>query len=86
MNQRETCRDIFPKLEIMTLYSIYIFEMLKFVKSNETLFLKNEDVHNYIKWALMMYAAKVPFCLTTFPRSIDVLIQVGVCIGIAQEN
>ena len=31
----------------MTVYSLYIYQLLKYVKTNENLYLKNEDHHSY---------------------------------------
>jgi hypothetical protein len=43
---RDSCRDLFKKLEILPLYSQYIFSLLIFVIKNKHLFSTNYDIHN----------------------------------------
>ena len=45
LSQMHSCRLLFKDLNVMTLPSIYIFEMLKYVKFNEKDFVKNQDIH-----------------------------------------
>lgn len=47
LSSRSTCRNAFRKLNVMTLATLYIFELLKFVKLNKTKFSLNENVHQY---------------------------------------
>lgn len=47
MRQRESCRCAFKKYNILTLYSIYIFEAIKFVVENKSLFEQYERQHSY---------------------------------------
>ena len=44
---RAPCRDLFRKLEIMTLPSLYIFELLCYVKEYGTSWKMNSELHNY---------------------------------------
>lgn len=45
MRARESLREIFPVIDIMTLPSQYVFENLLYVKKNLSLFSKNADRH-----------------------------------------
>jgi hypothetical protein len=44
---RESCRELFKKLEIMTLYSQYIYSILLFIVNNKYLFDSNNEIHHY---------------------------------------
>jgi hypothetical protein len=43
---RDSCRDLFKKLELLPLYSQYIFSLLIFVVKNKHLFSTNYDIHS----------------------------------------
>jgi len=43
---RDSCRELFKKLEILPLYSQYIFPHSIFVVKNEDLFSTNYQIHN----------------------------------------
>lgn len=42
-----SCKTLFREANIMTLPSIYIYELLKYVKTNESKFQLNSDVHSH---------------------------------------
>ena len=42
-----SCRTLFREAKIMTLPSIYIYELLKYVKTNEARFQQNRDIHGH---------------------------------------
>jgi len=46
---RDSCRELFKKLEILPLYSQYIFSVSIFVIKNKDLFSKNYQIHNVHK-------------------------------------
>ena len=43
---RDSCRDLFRKLEILPFYSQYIFSLLKFVIDNASLFKTNSEIYD----------------------------------------
>ena len=43
---KDSCRNLFTKLEILPLPSLYIFNLLRFVRKNKEFFITNET-HNY---------------------------------------
>ena len=44
---RESCREAFKNMEIMTLYSQYIFSLILFAVKNKHLFTSNNEIHTY---------------------------------------
>jgi len=44
---RDSCREIFKNLQIMTLYSLYAYSIILFVVKNKHLFTVNNEIHNY---------------------------------------
>jgi hypothetical protein len=44
---RDSCREIFKRMQIMTLYSQYIYSVLLFAVNNKHLFTANNEIHNY---------------------------------------
>ena len=44
---RESCREVFRKMEIMTLYSQYIFSLISFTVDNKHVFTSNNKIHKY---------------------------------------
>jgi hypothetical protein len=44
---RDSCREIFKRMQIMTLYSQYIHSILLFTVYNKHLFTANNEIHNY---------------------------------------
>jgi hypothetical protein len=44
---RESCRDVFWKMEILTLYSQYFFSLIVFTVENKHLFTLNKDIHTH---------------------------------------
>ena len=44
---KDSCRDLFKKLNILPLQSQYIFSPLMFVVKNKDLFITNSDVHSF---------------------------------------
>jgi hypothetical protein len=44
---RESCREAFKNMEIMTLYSRYIFSLILFAVKNKNLFTPNSEIHTY---------------------------------------
>ena len=45
-SKRDSCRDLFKQLQILTLPSQYIYSLLVFVVKNRDLFLLNSQIHN----------------------------------------
>jgi hypothetical protein len=45
---RESCREAFKNVEIMTLFSQYIFSLILFTVKNKHLFTSNKEIHKYI--------------------------------------
>ena len=43
----DSCRELFKTMEILLLYSQYIFSLLMNVVNNKHLFTKNLEVHNH---------------------------------------
>jgi hypothetical protein len=44
---RDSCREIFKSMKIMTLYSHYIYSILLFTVNNKHLFTASNEIHNY---------------------------------------
>ena len=44
---RESCRDVFKKMEILPLYSKYLFSLIVFTVENKHLFTLNKDIHTH---------------------------------------
>jgi hypothetical protein len=44
---RESCKEAFKNLEIMTLHSQYIFSLILFTVDNKHLFTPNNEIHKY---------------------------------------
>jgi len=44
---RESCREAFKNMEIMTLYSQYIFSLILFAVKNKHLFTSNKEIHTH---------------------------------------
>jgi len=44
---RDSCREIFKNMQIMTLYCQYIYSLLLFTVSNKHLFTVNNEIHKY---------------------------------------
>jgi hypothetical protein len=42
---RDSCHDLFKKLQILPLYSQYVYSLLMFVVKNKDLFELNSDIH-----------------------------------------
>ena len=47
MRQRESCRQIFKQLKILTMASVYILEVAKYIYSNKINFNSNSSVHSH---------------------------------------
>jgi len=48
MKPRESCREVFKKHKIMTVYSMYVFEVCKYIhKHRDESFIQNSDLHHY---------------------------------------
>jgi len=43
---KDSCRQLFKRLEILPLKSQYIFSVLLFVVKNKELFITNQEIHN----------------------------------------
>jgi len=43
----DSCRELFKTMEILPLYSQYMFSLLMYVVNNKHLFTKNLEVHNH---------------------------------------
>jgi hypothetical protein len=44
----DSCRQVFSKMEIMMVYSQYIYSLILFTFNNRYLFNTNNDIHKYI--------------------------------------
>ena len=44
---RDSCKEIFKSLQIMTLYSLYAYSIITFVVNNRHLFTVNNEIHKY---------------------------------------
>jgi hypothetical protein len=44
---RESCRETFKNMEIMTLYPQFIFSLILFAVKNKHLFTSNNEIHTY---------------------------------------
>ena len=44
---RDSCREIFSNMQILTFYSQYIFSLLMFTVRNKHLFTSNKEIHEY---------------------------------------
>lgn len=44
---RRTCRDLFGKLKLLTVYSLYVYQCIVFIKEDSKFALTNSDVHSY---------------------------------------
>jgi hypothetical protein len=42
-----SCRPIFQQLKILPLFSLYIYELVRFCKKNHSMFVPNNQFHNY---------------------------------------
>lgn len=43
----QSCRDIFSKFKILPIFSLYIYEILRFCKRNNSKFIPNNSFHHY---------------------------------------
>jgi len=44
---RDSCREVFKNMEIMTLYSQYIYSLILYTVNNKYLFNTNNEIHKY---------------------------------------
>jgi len=44
---RDSCREVFKNMEIMTLYSQYIYSLILYTLNNKHLFTTNNEIHKY---------------------------------------
>jgi hypothetical protein len=44
---RDSCREIFKRMKIMTLYSQYIYTLLLFIINNKNIFVTNNKIHEH---------------------------------------
>ena len=44
---RSSCKPLFRKYEILTLPSMYIFQLIMYIKDNYQEYDKNSDIHKY---------------------------------------
>jgi hypothetical protein len=44
---RDSCREVFKSMEIMTLYSQYIYSLILYTVNNKHLFETNNEIHKY---------------------------------------
>ena len=44
---RDSCREVFKSMEIMTLYSQYIYSLILYTINNKHLFDTNNEIHKY---------------------------------------
>jgi hypothetical protein len=44
---RDSCREVFKKMQILPLYSQYIYSLILFVVNNKYLFTANNEIHEY---------------------------------------
>ena len=45
--RRDSCRKLFVELKILTLPSLYIYQLIMFVNKNNELYVTNDAIHNY---------------------------------------
>ena len=45
--RRDSCRKLFVELKILTLPSLYIYQLIMFVSKNNELYVTNDAIHNY---------------------------------------
>jgi hypothetical protein len=55
--KRESCREIFKKLEIMMPYSQYIYSLLLYVINNGNIFTFNNEIHKHISRSPLSYCS-----------------------------
>jgi len=46
---RDSCREVFKNMKIMTLYSQYIYSLILYTVNNKYLFNTNKEIHKYRK-------------------------------------
>jgi len=52
----DSCRDVFKSMEIMTLYSHYIYSLVLYSINNKHLFDTNKEIHKYKLGIIIIYA------------------------------
>ena len=52
---KDSCRKLFTSLKILSLPSLYIFSLLRFVIKSKDLFSTNSDTHSYGTWHLIIH-------------------------------
>jgi len=45
--RRDSCRKLFVELRILTLPSLYIYQIIMFVNKNNELYVRNDTIHNH---------------------------------------
>jgi hypothetical protein len=45
--RRDSCRKLFVEQKILTLPSLYIYQLIMFVKKNNELYVTNDTIHNH---------------------------------------
>lgn len=46
-NTKESCRPLFPELKVMTVYNLFIYRTLIFLRSNIDLYQTRSDIHSF---------------------------------------
>jgi len=44
---RDSCREVFMNIEIMTLYSQYVYALILYIVNNKHIFTANNEIHKY---------------------------------------
>ena len=47
LKPRDTCLELFPKMQVMTFYSLYIYSLILFAINNGDLFPVNSEIHKH---------------------------------------
>jgi stress-induced morphogen len=47
INRQQTCRDIFKKYKILTVTSLYLLEVLRYMKKYNVNIMQNQHIHDY---------------------------------------
>jgi hypothetical protein len=84
VNYRAPCRSIFGELKIMTVTSLYIFEILCFILKNSTYTTQYSDIHGYN--TIHKYNLYVQVCNTDHcKKSVINIIEIKIFNGLPLE-
>jgi hypothetical protein len=66
----DSCRELFKSMQILPLYSQYIFSLLMYVANNKHLFTRNLAVHNHDTRSAKNFHLPITNLTTVAPRSV----------------